>query len=386
MKLFCHTYILLWCLYSLQGTFYERGGSVAHILLGVIIVISMLFLFSACIQCMLPRVLKTLCVLFFVWTVYGLYSWLVGNGVSWLSDEIYLKNIWASILPVFTFYLFARKGYLTESGLRKWFVFFVVLALVQYISFREELLAVSLEDGMERTEVVNNHGYLILSLFPLLPLWNKRPLIQYLLWGVCMYVIILSMKRGAILIGVISSMWFMLKAFKADNRVIRKLWRMLLTIAIVLFAVHFIQELFQYSNLFASRLEGTLEGDSSGRDTMYQKFLKLLVYQTDVPHLLFGYGADATIRFLDNYAHNDWLEIFINNGLFVGMLYFVFVIQMFVCVRRERKNILCYMMLGLFFIIYFMKTFISMSYNDISFFSASAIGYAFAAMDNGRQT
>jgi hypothetical protein len=255
--------------------------------------------------------------------------------------------------------------------------------MAEFSSVRDERLAAAAAKGMVMDEITNNSGYLFLSLFPLLPLWNRRPLLQYLLWGVCMAFVLFSVKRGAIMIAAVCSVWLVLKAFSSHQRTREKLWRLLLTGLLVVVAIRFVQEFIQSSQLFMVRLEELLAGNSSGRDTIYRQYARFFFDQTGMLPLLFGNGADATLRLFGRLAHNDWLEIGIDNGMLMVALYLVYWVSLFAASRRAKGNNTCHMMLGLFLIIYFLRTIFSMSYNDVSFFSASAMGFALANMENG---
>lgn len=362
---------------------YERGGLLAHTLLVVLLSVSLMCFIEVQFRYRLPWMLRTLSVLFLIWTVYGIVIIMTGNGVDWVSNYFYLRNITCSLLPIFPFYLFSKKGCLTENGLKKWFFIFVAVSIVQFNAVNDEVLTELYGNGMVRDEMTNNIGYILLSLFPLLPLWNKKPLIQYLFWGICMLYILFSIKRGAILIGGVCSIWFFINTFKEKNSKGKQLWRFLLTIAIVVVSIHFIHDFFHASQYFAYRLESTLEGDSSGRGEIYKNYFAFFLQQTNMLRFLFGNGADATLRLFGQYAHNDWLEIGINNGVAVLFLYFIFWIQLFSNIRNSKSDNMCHMMLAMFFLIYFMKSLISMSYNDISVYSSCAFGFALAKMDNG---
>jgi hypothetical protein len=93
---------------------------------------------------------------------------------------------------------------------------------------------------------------------------------------------------------------------------------------------------------------------------------------------LVGLGANGTLKIYYNVAHNDWLEIAIDNGAIMLMLYFAYwhsMLKMFI--RGNNRN-MSNMMFGMFVIIYLFKSFFSFSYSDVPIYSACAIGYAFA--------
>ena len=152
-----------------------------------------------------------------------------------------------------------------------------------------------------------------------------------------------------------------------------------MSVSVILGAIYVFQQMVLTSDYFNYRLEMTYEGDSSGRDLLYDNYIKFVFSQSNIIHLLFGNGADATVRILGEYAHNDWLEMAINNGLVAVFLFLLYWIVMLKAIIKTRKvNSICYLMMGTFFIIYLMKSFYSMSYNSTSIFASSAFGFALA--------
>ena len=147
---------------------------------------------------------------------------------------------------------------------------------------------------------------------------------------------------------------------------------------VVFVAVYWINTLLENSDYFNTRIEKTLEGDTSSRNELYGVFLNHYLRETNIWRFLFGNGADATIKISTNYAHNDWLEIAINNGAVMLVLYLIYWIVLFRTARKAKGNAVCFMMLNLYFIIYFLKSWFSMSYASIPIYASSALGYALA--------
>ena len=92
-KYICNIYIFLWCLYSLQGTLYARGGAISNFILVLLIVMSLYYLYRLVTNYKIPTVLKVLLSLLVIWTAYGFAIIVDGNGVVGDSDTNYLKNI-----------------------------------------------------------------------------------------------------------------------------------------------------------------------------------------------------------------------------------------------------------------------------------------------------
>lgn len=378
-----HIYIALLCIYNLQGILYTSGGIVSQVLLAIILIWSFYHFIVANYSFKLPKVMKVLSALVMIWTGYGIINLFSDRIISWIPSYFYLKNIYNSLLPIYAFYVFAKRGQLTERVLTGWFYVFVIIGIANYFRAQQAVLEISWRD-----EVTNNAGYMILSMLPLLPLLHRKPLVQYAILAVLMYFVLYGFKRGAIIVGVVSVLFFLFSNYRTNHltkegKKGRQFLRVLLTVVIVVAAVYAVKQVITTSDYFNERMERTLEGDSSGRDRLYSEAKALIFNQTNPILFLFGYGADATLKYLGNYAHNDWYEIAIDNGLWMVVLYVIYwVVMMFYIISIRKTNPKAHLMIGLFFIIYFMKTLFSMSYNDVTFYAASALGYALAITDH----
>jgi hypothetical protein len=383
-KLICNIYIFLWCLYGLQGTLYPTGSILARFLLVVLLLFSLYCVIVATSQIKMPSLLKMVLCLIIVFSVYGFVNILYGNGAeNKVPSYYYLRGIYCSFLPLIVFYMFSKQGSLTENMLQKWLFVFLMIGITQFYRTQRLNLEALAERESNMEEATNNAGYIMLSIIPLIPLFHKRPLMQYSILSVCMVYVLLGMKRGAIIIGALCTTWFFFITLKSNRLSTKQVLRVVLTIIVVVAAVFFIQYMLQNSDYFNYRLEKTMEGDSSGRDALFSTYYNFFLNQSNLLRIAFGNGADATLRKFGEFAHNDWLEIAINNGVFVLLLYAVYWVVLFRTIRKSRKrNPTAHIILGLFFIVYFMKTIFSMSYNDVTIFSCAALGYALACLDS----
>ena len=132
------------------------------------------------------------------------------------------------------------------------------------------------------------------------------------------------------------------------------------------------------SEYFVRRVEDSIAGDSSNRFEIYNSLIDHLLHEKNAFRFLFGNGANATLNITTNYAHNDWLEIAINNGLIMVIIYLLYWVRMFESIRKSKNDAVCHMIMALFFIVFFLKTFFSMSYASIPTCAAVAFGYAIA--------
>lgn len=366
-----------------NGTLYTPGSIVAQGLNFVFLSLSLYYAVYANIKYRLPVFFKALNVLLIMFAFYGLLYIISGEKLAVgidkaVSNSGYLKNILNSLLPIYAFYVFARRGLLDEKTIKFWFFVFLILAIRSfYRSYRFKLQQAAAA-GSSREEFTINTGYTFVSLLPALVVFRKRPIIQYVLIALCGYFIIAGMKRGAMLSGAICLMWFLLVNLKNVPK--RKKWIIIIVTGIVVaVGVYFISYMMNNSDYFLSRYESTLEGDSSRREDLYSTFFNHFIYEENPFRFLFGYGANGTLKISYNYAHNDWLEIATNQGLVGLIIYFVYFVCFYLSWRRSRGHHEAYMAIGMTLIILFMATLYSMSYNTVSRCGAMVLGYYLAA-------
>lgn len=384
MKKIANIYLCLFMLYYLQGVLYKVGGILSQVLLVGVLSISLYYFVYAILNYKLPTPLKILAILILIWTVYGFLP--IMGFVGTLSREVrsfeYIKGMYMSMLPIYSFYVFARKGWLTEDLIKKWFFVFLVVAIANFYETQRAHQLLAIERGSSREEFTNNEGYFLLALLPLLPLFNKKPLMQYILLYVCMFFILMGFKRGAIFAGILCTVWMVYQTYKDNGYSISlrrlKKTRLFLFVFIVGVTIFLVQYVKSTSEFFNYRLQATIQGDSSGRDELYSIFWNSFINENNIIRFLFGRGTYGTLSISENYAHNDWLEIAIDNGLIVLLVFAAFWVNMFVYFFKAKRGTVTTIMLGCFIIIFFSKSIYSMFYSDVAPFAACALGYAMA--------
>ena len=366
-------------LYYLQGTLYPSGGVISQGILGLLLLISIYYFVLTNLQSKLNTYFKALNVLLAMFTVYGAFYIFFGNTIyigHILSQPVkkyyYLKNIFMSFLPLYFFYTATKSGWLTLNRIKTYLFLFFLTYLALY--YRTEIERVALVD---REEITNNISYEFLSLIPMLFIVDMKRLWRYGMLALCFIIVVAGMKRGAILIGVLVVLWFFIFELKAA-RPSQKIFTFLLLIVAMTGILLFALNLYDNSPFFQLRVQQTIEGDTSGRNYIYANFWKYFINQTNSLHLFFGNGADSTITISGGYAHNDWLEIGINNGIFGVVLYFLY----WVAFAREwwktKNTEIIFYCLGSLLIIYFLASLFSMSYNSVKITAALCFGYCWA--------
>lgn len=381
----CDWFLIAWVLYYLQGILYPEGSIISMILLGVNLLVSAKYAFKVMRWKHNPIFFKGLSLLMLMFTIYGAIYIIINPAVVYypisglnLQSYNYIKSIYLSLLPIYPFYYYTKKGYLTEERLQKWGVVFLVSITLTYFRIKHEILQSRLERGYSVDEVTNNTGYMFLSCISLLVMYRKKPLVQFASLTFLITFIIMGMKRGAIAIGAVASAYFMVQAIK-NARGRRKFTYIFLSAAICLGTVYFFTYMMTTSDYMMQRVQATMEGNSSGRDDLYSYYWTYFTEKADGFHYLLGRGANGTLEIYRNYAHNDWLEIAVNQGLFGIIVYAVY----WVCFYRTWKlatNINAKNILAITIFIFFAKTLFSMSYGDMTYVSTCVLGYALATV------
>lgn len=378
----CDFFLLAWVLYYLQGIVYPEGGIISLAILGANLLISAICMFKVMQWRDKPIYFKGLNMLMLLFTIYGFMLVLLSpstlyypiSGTSMKSYN-YIKSIYLSLLPIYPFYYYTKKGFLTAERLRIWGVIFLASVTLSYIRMQRE----ALEALIDADETTNNSGYLFLSCLPLLVLYRKKPLIQFACLAFVIAFIVMGMKRGAIVIGLVCAIYFMLQSIR-NSKGKTRISFILLSIGICICAFFFFTHEMTTSDYMMKRIDDTLAGNSSGRDNLYSFFWKYFTEQADFIHYLIGRGANGTLEIYYNYAHNDWLEIAVNQGI-LGVVVYAFYWLCFYKTWKQATNIDAKTILALTALIFFAKTMFSMSYADMSYVSTSVLGYALATLN-----
>lgn len=383
----CNVYISLLAFYSIQGVIIPTGGTMfSQIILLIAMLMGLYYTVKTISLNEQPVYLKTLTLLFFTLVVYGvillfsdhhyvIQAKLFDNEVSNFS---YLKSLFLSLPNVYTFYYFSRRGYLTEEALRKWVVLFFGIAVFRYFDYQiASIQAMLLSGRSDVEETTNNMGYLFVALIPSVAIFKDKIRIQYCLLIFCMAFIMMAMKRGAIIIGTVSLIYFLYFNYKYNNNVSKG--KVIVFSLLIIAAAYFITVfMMDSSDYFMSRIEQTKEGSSSGRDAIYEHFWNHFKNETDTYKFLLGNGANATLDIGINYAHNDWLEIAINQGVFGLIVYSIYWLGFFRTVLSTKYNKTAKFVLTITFIAFFIKTLFSMSYTGYSMMACTVFGYYLA--------
>jgi hypothetical protein len=331
-----------------------------------------------------PIYFKGLGWLLFVFFIYGLVLLISGEELvifevgSRVQNFSYIKGLFNSLLPIYPFYVFGRKGYFTNKRLIIYPVAFVILSISSFFAYQSSALIDS--TSSERFEVTNNMGYSFVAIIPLLVLL-KRNLLKYILFAVCVAFILLSIKRGAIVTGLFATVVFMFSSLKNSKRGVK--FVAFLSVIVIGLGIYFLaSDLMQNNAYFQSRLDRSYGmDDSSVRSIIYSGLLEHF-WDSKILNQLFGNGAFATTKFAINFAHNDWLEILIDHGVFGILLYITYWICFYKTWRlsRNKNDASISVSILLVMLIYFVKSFFSMSYYSMEMYATFTLGYCLSQL------
>lgn len=170
----CDWFIIVWVLYYLQGVLYPTGGAISTGLLGINLLVSIYCAIKIWQMPNHPPYIKGLNLLVLMFSIYG-FAHIINNpsvvhyavsGVSMASYN-YIKSIYLSILPIYAFYYFSLKGYLTAERLRWWALVFCISCVASYYLYMQQAMEKLLTGGSSAEETTNNAGYRFLSLIPI---------------------------------------------------------------------------------------------------------------------------------------------------------------------------------------------------------------------------
>lgn len=377
-------YIALWCFYLLGGSLYSGGGVLAQGSLFIALAFSGYCMLRVNLGMRVPAYFKILNVLLLLFTVYGIY-YIFFDGHTHIHPAIggilpkylYLKDIYISLLPIYAFYFLTSKGYLTPRVIRWWIPVFFIITIFVYMKTEAYLLQKIHDNGSVWEEVTNNVGYHFVALIPSLVLFSHKKLWQYVGLLIALTYIIMSMKRGAILVGAISLLYFIYHSYKNASRNERR-WIIRFVVVLTCACWCIVSRQLSESEFFQRRVEDTQSGYLSNRDYIYEKLLSYYLDETSSPQFLFGSGVNRSLDVVGNFAHNDWLEIAINQGAVGLLIYLIYWLIFFgICIKVRNQGDIS-LIITLTAIPLFLQTIFSMSYNNIPMYLSLMLGYALA--------
>ena len=318
-------------------------------------------------------------ILMLMFTIYGGICILKGEeynvGTRVYTSRMYLMDIYVSLLPIYAFYYYSSKGFLSHRSVARFFFACAIITVFLYFKTENNNL---LNASSEADGVVNNISYSFLSMLVGTSLFFNKRWLQYTIFGLVAVFLLLGLKRGAMLVYPLCLLFFLSVIMKDSSRN-RKVTVYVLSLIFIAGLIWYIQYRYSIDSFFRSRMELTEEMGSSGRDVLFSTFWSHFVTNPNLYQQLFGEGAMSTVKVSYNFAHNDWLEILINQGVLGVIIYLIYWVSLIRTWRKSQSvNSAVYLAIGLFAIIFFMRSLYSMGYTGCDYATASVFGYYLA--------
>lgn len=369
--------------------FMYASNMIPRIILVLIVLLSLFYYVDVNRYYLKSRFINTLSVFVLMILVYGLIHIAIGPNLkigktseaSSVSIFSYFIHNLESLLPVYAAFSFTRSGNLDDKKMR---IISIIFGLVMLFRFWVESLLSPL--GMIRYGT-NNNGYDFVGLIPLLTFWSRKKWLQYIFIVLLMFHLIYSMKRGAIVVGILCLCYFFYKKILYSTMK-QKIVFFILFVLFVIGVIGCFNVLVETNPFFKYRYERTMMGDLSGRNIIYSHLLTYYLNRQDLFFKLFGGGANHTVAVAGINAHNDWLELAINNGalgIIMYILYFVSILKD-MYVNRLNIDVNSNIALTQIFCILFLMSLFSMSYGNIAISVSLCLGYYLAKLENLRRT
>lgn len=279
-----------------------------------------------------------------------------------------VANNLCAFLPISVFVYLSRRGAITERFLSFMTVILLLASIGYYINFeRIRILSYGIDDSENLTI---NASTVFLFLLPLLFYEKNRPLF-FAEMAVCVFFIVSAVKRGNIIASVIPIGLLMVNQYRRSRK---NLFAMIFLVIAVAVGAFLLREYILDNSFFLRRLDDTLNGETSNRSRIYRDSF-LLWWNSDFIQVLFGNGYRAVTRILRIPAHNDWLELLVDNGLFGFVLYLFVFISFYKVIRKTLVETDRFVLIAAF-LIWFAKSLYSMAYvENYLYLLMIAIGY-----------
>lgn len=366
----CNVYVFLWIFGFIQNI-YLTSSALSMLFYIPFTLMTIYYIVQITFKYKLKGSIKALFFFFLILCIYG---------VALLFDETYeygrkyfLMMLFSSLGPIFPFYVFSCKGQLTKNKMRFFFWILLGVFIINYYKYKVVNTG-ALDEG-----ITNNTTYYLVGLLPFIFLFEKRLILQSILSACIIGIVLVGMKRGAILIATILIIWFVLQEIK-NVSIQTKMGIIFLFLTFVFIGLHFIENLYNNNIYFQRRIEDTLEGNSSGRGILYLTYLTHYLDNDNTLQLIFGEGAWHTENILNLKAHNDWLELLIDCGAFGVSIYLIYWIMLIKDWVKNKANSMLFSIMGSCIAFTFLRTIFSMSFTDMPLPICMMLGYCWGQM------
>lgn len=229
----------------------------------------------------------------------------------------------------------SKKGKLIDEDIIIMFLVTFVYAIVMYF---KNLLTISLISvtSFGVGDITNNIGYMFVCLSPFIYLLKDKKK-QILLLLISAIFVILSAKRGAILLEFLFLFYYLYNSYLKGRITLGRILMVLALLGVVTIIGY---KIMLSNDYIYDKFIRTTEGYSSGRDTLAEDILGYVFGSSNSSlGLFFGNGIGTSVYVAGNWAHNDWLELLSMSGILGVLIYLKLYISMYGVVRRSNMDV-----------------------------------------------
>ena len=323
-NIFLHVLFLTISIYVFQDLINSKnvnliGGDrlIVHILLVIIIILLLGY-----------NLLYGLSFYFYIdaiqFSLIGLNIWIFmisilrGAPIQYLLVHFGLSFLW--VLS----YSFASSFFSNKLNNTEYFYNWILIILCMYIvGMLYAQYSIKSIDG--RIPVLNLI-YFVMSFIPWINLIGTRKKITFLN-SVILVLVLISLKRGAIIIYTLMVLsYFLVKNFK-DTKKLNTLLKIGLFFSIFVAAIFFVNYL--TDGFLLHRFSSNELFSGSGRNILYERAITH-IKERSIFDKLVGFGSGSSIALLGNGVHNEWLEFLFSYGIIGALLYLNFVLAILI--------------------------------------------------------
>lgn len=358
-------------LYFSQGGILDVGSLFPKIILVLSLIISIYYFFLI----LSTKILKNK--FYKVWTFFiilNILSFVFSGNYAFIS---LMRSIFLTFIVFYPFYYFSHIGILKPKHLIIFLLLMLPVTILNFVFNKQAILSERISD---RETVVNNVSYVFVGLLPFIFLFKKK-IYGVLVALLMFFFIIQGAKRGALAAaGLVFIMYifYWLRTIKSNK--FRNYSISLIGLSVLMYYGY---ESIIKNEFLIDRINDMLSGNSSGRDVIYSKTFNWWLGSDSYIELIFGGGfANSVTVSGGSYAHNDWLELLVDQGLIGVIAYLLLFIYGFFAFRKLKWTNSNKFLLITILSVWFLISLYSIWYPAINTFTYSIlIGYIFGSRE-----
>lgn len=321
--------ILIYIYYDFQSTtnigLRNANRSIVHIILFIIIaVLGAYYIYTIFFKKIFKDFVRASLWLITIWIAF--VNLLKGSDIWNILVHLGISILWVLV------YHFG-KNYLIDNNnafpvLLGWMSFFFL-----FYVFSSFYAVYNINLVYKRIPVIN-FSYYVIVFFPWVSMITKKKIRRFF-YFLILAVVLISFKRGAIIVFPLMIMGYIIIKSKIEGR--RIAWfgkSMLIGISFVcgLIIVDFLAEGFLLNRFTPESL-----AIGSGRFELYRSAINNIVDRSFID-LLIGFGSGSSVKYLGTGVHNEWLEFLFSFGVIGVIFYTLFLFSLFFRLSKLIKE------------------------------------------------